>query len=397
VKVQGARPEALAVVVAATSQRLWRGVAGVCLLLFGAGALAGVLPEDRADVMYHYYNGDDVEIDGPSILMRKSVGQSFSFFGNYYEDSITSASIDVVTTASPYEEKREEYSLGFDYLRGDTIMSFAYGNSEENDYEANTFNFGISQDIFGGMTTVSLGYGIGDDTVMSNADPEFEEDMDRQKYSLGLSQVITRNFIVNANYEVVTDEGFLNNPYRSVRFVDPNNGSGFSYQPERYPNTRTSNAAGIRGRYFLPWRAAAHGGYRYFTDDWEITAHTGELGYTQPVGAWTFELGYRYYTQDAAEFYSDLFPYEDAQNFLARDKELSTFDTHTLQLGVTFDFIEGGWSFLERGTLNAFYDHVWYNYDDFRDLRNAGGVAPGEEPLFEYEADIWQLFVSFWF
>jgi len=121
------------------------------------------------------------------------------------------------------------------------------------------------------------------------------------------------------------------------------------------------------------------------------------VGYIQPFGPWSFEIGYRYYTQDAAEFYSDLFPYENAQNFLARDKELSTFDTHTLQLGVTFDFIEGGWSFLEKGTLNAYYDHVWFNYDDFRDLRSNTGVAPGDEPLYEFEADIWQLFISFWF
>ena len=56
--MHGARPAALAVVVAVTSRRPWRGSAGACLLLFGAGALAGVLPEDRADVMYHYYNGD---------------------------------------------------------------------------------------------------------------------------------------------------------------------------------------------------------------------------------------------------------------------------------------------------------------------------------------------------
>ncbi|UCG71937.1 MAG: DUF3570 domain-containing protein [Chromatiales bacterium] len=383
--------------MAVTSRKLRAGLVGWCLLFIGAGALAGVLPEDRADAMYHYYDGGGVQIDGPSLLMRKSVGQSFSFFGNYYEDSISSASIDVVTTASPYDETRTEYSLGFDYLRGDTTMSFAYGNSEEDDYEANTFNFGIAQDIFSGMTTVTLGYGKGNDTVMSNVDPDFEADMDRQSYRLGVSQVITRNMLASINYEVVTDEGFLNNPYRSVRYLDPTSGSGYSFQPERYPNTRTSNAVGVRSRYFLPYRAALHGGYRYFTDDWEIDAHNADVGYTQPIGPWTFEVGYRYYTQSAAEFFSDLFPYEDAQNFLARDKELSSFDSHTVQAGVSYDFIEGGWSFLEKGTLNVFYDHVWFSYDDFRDLRNNTGVIPGQEPTYEFEADILQLFVSFWF
>jgi hypothetical protein len=275
-------------------------------------------------------------------------------------------------------------------------MSVAYGNSDEDDYQADTFNFGIAQDLFGGMTTVSLGYGKGSDTVRSNVDTDFEAEADRQAYRLGITQVITRNLLTSLDYEVVTDEGFLNNPYRSGRFRDPNSGTGYSYQPEVYPNTRTSNAVGLRGRYFLPYRAALHGGYRFFTDDWEIDAHTTDVGYTHPVGPWRFDLGYRYYTQTSAEFYSDLFPYEDAQNFLARDKELSSFDSHTLRFGVSYDFIEGGWRFLEKGSVMFFYDRMWFSYDDFRDLRNPGG-APGQEPLYDFEADIMQFLVSVWF
>ena len=80
------------------------------ILMFGllAGpAVAGVLPEDRSDVLYHLYVGGGVEIDGPSILVRKQLGKSVSVVGNYYVDYVSSASIDVVTTASPYTEERE--------------------------------------------------------------------------------------------------------------------------------------------------------------------------------------------------------------------------------------------------------------------------------------------------
>ena len=315
----------------------------VLLLLLTAGAHAGVLPEDRGDALYHYYDGGGVQIDGPSLLMRKQVGQQFSVFGNYYVDTISSASIDVVTTASEYDEERKEYSVGFDYLRADTIMSFSYGNSDEDAYQADTFNFGMSQEVFSSLTTITLGYGNGSDTVKSNVDSNFEEDVDKRSYRLGVSQIITRNMLASVNYEVITDEGFLNNPYRSVRYLDPTSGTGYSFQSEVYPNTRTSNAVAVRGRYFLPYRAAVHGGYRFFTDDWDIDAHTAEVGYTQPVGAWNLDLGYRFYTQSSAEFYSDLFPYENAQNFLARDKELSSFDSHTLRVGVSYDFLQDGY------------------------------------------------------
>jgi hypothetical protein len=368
----------------------------LALSLAAQTAVSGVLPEDRADVLYHYYDGGGVQIDGPSVLVRKKVMQDFSVYGNYYVDTVSSASIDVVTTASPYDEERIEKTIGVDYLRGDTLLSLAFTNSDEDDYTADTLNFGISQDVFGGLTTIRMSYGHGSDEVGRNGDDLFEDEAERRNYRLGISQVITRNMLLAIDYEAIADEGFLNNPYRSVRYLDPDNPAGFSYQPEVYPNTRASNAVAVRSRYFLPYRAALHGAYRFFSDDWEIDAHTAELGYTQPWHAYTFDIGYRFYTQTAADFYSDLFPYRDAQNFLARDKELSSFSSHTVRVGASYDFLEGGWRFLEKGSVNIYWDHIMFDYDNFRDLSGDGGV-PGEEPTYSFEADVLQLFFSFWF
>ncbi len=375
--------------------RVLRGLLGALLLLRVLPGFAAILPEDRVDVLYHSYEGDNVTIEGPSLLVRKSIGEQFSVSGNYYVDSVSSASIDVVTTASPYEEERIQKSVGVDFLRGDTIMGLSFTTSEESDYSAESINFGISQDIFGGLTTVSLGYALGSDIVRRNGDDVFEDTLDRQNYRLGVSQVLTRNLLLGLNFETITDEGFLNNPYRTVRYRDVDSGSGFSYQAEVYPRTRTSNAVGVRGRYYLPYRAAIHAGYRYFGDDWDIQAHTLEVGYMHPMGALTLDLQYRFYTQTAAEFYQDIFPYEDAQNFLARDKELSQFTSNAVRVGLSYDFLEGGWSFLDKGSMNLVYDHMIFNYDNFRDITQGGN--PGEEPLFTFQADVIQLFVSFWF
>ena len=59
-------------------------------------------------------------------------------------------------------------------------------------------------------------------------------------------------------------------------------------------------------------------------------------------------MHYRFYTQNAAEFYSDLFPREDFQNFLARDKELASMQSHTLGFGVAYEFKSSMLSFLEQ-------------------------------------------------
>jgi len=372
-------------------------LAGLCLLCSGLPTVAGVLPDDRADALYHSYDGGGVEITGPSVLVLKNVGQNFALSGNYYVDSISSASIDVVTTASPYTEERTEYSLGADYLHGNSIMSVSYTNSEESDYSANTASFGISMDMFGNMTTVTLGYARGWDVVGNNNDPAFSEDVDRQNYTVGLTQVISKKILMELNYEAITDEGYLNNPYRSVRYIDTTSSLGYSYQPEVYPNTRTSNAVAVRGLYYLPYRASTYAEYRIFDDTWGIRAQNVKLAYIHPVsGGWLFEAHYRYYTQNSADFYSDLFPRRDAQNFLARDKELSSFDSNTLGFSLSYDFVQNGWRWMDRGSINLSYDHIWFNYHDFRDLRDSGAPA-GDEPLYKFGADVAQLFVSIWF
>src|SRR5262245_1410672 len=130
----------------------------IALLGFNRMADAGVLPEDRADLLYHLYDGGGVTIQGPSLLVRKSFLEKFSVSGNFYMDMVSSASIDVVTTASPYDEQRTQWSLGVDTIRGKTTYSLNYTDSSESDYKAKTAYFGLSQDLFGDLTTVSLGF-----------------------------------------------------------------------------------------------------------------------------------------------------------------------------------------------------------------------------------------------
>jgi hypothetical protein len=370
----------------------------VLLILIGicGRAAAGVLPEDRADLLYHVYDGGGVQIDGPSLLVRKTFLEKISVVGNYYMDMVSSASIDVVTTASPYKEKRKQWSLGVDALRGKTTYSLNYINSRESDYDADTASFSLSQDMFGDLTTVTLGFSRGWNKVRRNNDPTFEEPTDTRSYSVGVSQIITKNLILGAAFETITDEGFLNNPYRSVRYLDPTSGTGYSFQPEVYPHTHTSNAIAINGKYYLPFRAAVSGEYRYYTDTWGIVAHTVDLGYTMPwQKKWIFDADVRFYTQDHADFFSDLFPRADAQNFEGRDKELATFDSYALGLGATYEFPGGRPRFVQKGTLNFRYDHIWFDYKDFRDIRVS--APPGTEPFYSFEADVFQLFASIWF
>jgi hypothetical protein len=369
------------------------------LLAMTSAAFAGVLPEDRADVLYHLYDGGGVTIDGPSVLVRKKVGKSISVVGNYYVDMVSSASIDVVTTASPYKEEREQWSLGADYLHGNTTMRVNYVSSEESDYDAETVSFSVSQDMFGDLTTLTLGYALGDDLVGRSDDPTFERNLDKQTYSIGITQILTKNLISTLNFETATDEGFLNNPYRSVRYIDGGSTLGYSYEPELYPNTRTSNAVGIRARYFLPYRAAIEGEYRFYTDTWDIEGHTAALTYIHPWGDFTFTGKFRYHNQTGAHFYRDIFSRAQATNFRGRDKELSPLTSYTFKLKASYEFFSDNgsdhWGFIKKASVSASIDLLHVDYDDFSDLTAAAPL--GSEPLYQLDADIFQLFVSFWY
>ena len=62
----------------------------------------------------------------------------------------------------------------------------------------------------------------------------------------------------------------------------------------------------------------------------------------------------------------------------------------------SYDIVRGGWKFVERGTVNVIVDHMMFDYEDFRDLRRSG-PAPGAEPFYTFDANVVQVFVSFWF
>ena len=359
---------------------------------------AAVLPEDRVDVLYHSYDGGGVTINGPSVLVRKDVANKVSVWGNYYVDLVTSASLDVVTQGSAYTEERTETSVGFDYLHDRTIMSLSYTQSTESDYEAETVGFGISQDFFGDLSTLSLGYSQGNDTVMRNGSPDFRDPAHHQRFSLGWSQVLTKNWIMAMSAESVLDEGFLNNAYRSVRYISAS--GSVLYQPELYPTTRSSDAFALRSMYYLPYRASIRAEARYFNDSWGIKATNVELRYVHPYKSqWIFEAKVRTYSQTQAAFYADLFPYLNAQSFLARDKEMSEFSDMAFGLGASYEIKSRWLAFFEKATVNLYWDSMTFDYANYREntVDNTAEYGLGNEPLYSFNANVIRLFLSAWY
>lgn len=355
---------------------------------------AAVLPEERADVLYHRYDGGGLTVDGPSVLVRKNIADTYSISANYYVDNVSSASIDVLTQASAYSDKRTEQSIALDYLFDRTLMSVGFINSSESDYLSKTFHFDVSQEFFGDLTTLSMGYTRGSDTIEDNSDGGFEESATHQEYRVSLTQILSRQLIASVSEEIIVDDGYLGNPYRGFRFLTP---TSYSFAPEIFPEARTSYTTTLNAKYHLGFtRAAAYGSYRHYTDGWDVVSHTLELGYEHAWRqAWIFDIHARYYTQDAADFYSDLFNRNDEFRYMTRDKQLSTFTSMTLGIGISYELPFKN-SLIEKSSINLYWDRVRFDFDDYRDA-TVRDVTPGTEPLYSYDADIVRFFISLWY
>jgi len=400
-----------------------RALAPVALLAFGAlycmASRTDVLPDDRADALATHYSGGGQDINGISFLVRKKIGDHVSVSYNHLEDIVSGASIDVRTSgASPYRETRTQDGLSAEFLYGKTTYSLGVTHSYEPDYRSNTANFGISQSMFGDLTTISMTYRrtwndvfkmecLVDDKALNYPcvekvhDPAFgKKDMDERAYGVGITQILTRNSIISANFEVITDQGWLSNPYREFLYVNPGTGLGYGLAPEVDPNTRTSNALGFDYKYYLPWKAALDLQYRYFEDTWQIRAHTAQIGYTQPWRNWTFDGSLRFYTQTHADFYSDLFSSATQQNFMSRNRELSSFNEFTIGAGASYEFHVPYATWINKSTASLRIDHFIFDYKDFRNallIDPTAGVAAGAEPLYSVQLNVMQLFLSIWY
>ena len=359
----------------------WRHAASAPL----AGLLGGViapgaaqavdLPEDRADAMIHVYDGGGVRAVGPAFLVRKKLLDKVSLSASYYIDSVSNASIDVVTTASPYKENRTEYGFSADYAVRDATMTLALTSSKEPDYTADYVSLDVAQEVFGGMSTVSLGFTRGVDKVGKKGIGYFD-DATHWKYRLGLTQILTPSWLLSANFEAMSDDGFLGSPYRVARVFG-------ATVPERNPRTRTGRAMKFRVIGDLGSRNAVRAEYRYYWDTWAIKAHTVEFGYSRYFGdAWLADASLRYNTQKGALFYSDNATTETV--YVSRNRQLGTYNSIGLgaKLSYTAAKVQGRYEV----KLNGSYERVRFKYSDFTDVRT--GKA------YSFDADVLQLFVS---
>lgn len=147
--------------------------------------------------------------------------------------------------------------------------------------------------------------------------------------ALSLSQVINKNLQVLLVVEPSYQQGLLSTPYHRVYF------SNGVEAVERLPGSRLKLPIGIRASYFIGDRYIVRGFYRFYTDDWGMTANTFNLEGSVKITPFTsISPFYRFHQQSAVRYFR---PYgKQAANaaYYTSDYDISDFNSHFVGLGI---------------------------------------------------------------
>lgn len=260
--------------------------------------------------------------------------------------------------------------------------------SDEYDYTHLGINARLARDFNQRNTTLSFGVAFAQDDISPVGGTPVplspmldvsdlgnrggDESKDVVDAVIGVTQVVSRNLLVQLNYSYSDASGYLTDPYKILTLVDGVTGDAVpragtpgvqgpshEYRFESRPDARTKHSLYGQAKYY--WRGnVLDASYRYMTDDWEIDSHTLDLRFRMPWRASHYiEPHFRYYSQSEADFFHvSLADNEPLPLHATNDYRLGNFDALTAGLKYGWETSGGNeWSmrlewYMQRGDLD---------------------------------------------
>src|SRR5580692_8662181 len=366
-----------------------RLMAASCALL-GAGAArgqethmaapdSGLLEDWSVDSALAYYHEDGrIQAIEPVVDVAKvfADGQALNF--NVTFDALSGASPNGALTSrtpqtfsSPSGKLRHQYTtapgqlpVDPDYkddriaVSGNWTVPFTQVDqvsvggklSAEDDFFSATVNASIAHDFDERNTTLALGIDNEFDSIhpiggapVAGSDYELAQKQTAGKTKdgvgvlLGVTQVMTRNWLSEFNVSIDRFHGYLNDPYKFISVINSAGGtSGYEY--ENRPDQRIRKSAYWENRVSWNPQVSTALSLRYMSDDWGVRSDTAEL---HP--RWTLsnrdryiEPTIRWYRQTAAAFFTPFIVNTEkpTTDFESSDTRLAAF--HAMTYGVKY-------------------------------------------------------------
>jgi hypothetical protein len=207
-------------------------------------------------------------------------------------------------TGASIEDRRYTGDVKVTKRFGEFSLAGSLAYSDEEDYNSKAFGVEARMDLNQRNTTLIAGFGKSKDRVGSSDNAQLDEPRDTKEYMVGVTQVLSPTALVSSTVLWSRGKGWYNDPYKLTFTFFPDGPP--ILVPDLRPDHRNSVAWLTRLRYHVPSaRGTLQADYRYFSDDWGIRAHTLEVAWQQSIDdRWAVRPALRYYTQDAADFYS---------------------------------------------------------------------------------------------
>jgi hypothetical protein len=174
--------------------------------------------------------------------------------------------------------------------------------------------------------------------------------------SLSYSQIINKRLQVMLIGDVVAQNGLLSLPFHRVYLTN-----GTVHQ-ENLPSSRIKIPLGLRANYFLGDNIIIRAYYRYYTDDWGLSAHTASV--EVPVKITPFisvSPFFRFYDQTGTKYFAPYEKHTAAETYYTSNYDLSTFNSNFFGAGLRITPPKGVFGMEHFNMLEIRYGHYQKN------------------------------------
>lgn len=214
----------------------------------------------------------------------------------------------------------------------------------------------LNNGYFSGVTVYDQN-GLASNAYLPSQFKEIQS-VNRNSYSLSFSfsQILTKKLQLSLFFDILQQEGLLSTPYHRIYFADKANYyiGQTQYIPvyettenvgvyrladdiERLPKSRFKLPIGVRLNYYINETFKLRTYYRYYTDNWGISAHTANIEVPIKLNDnFTVYPMYRYYTQTESKYFAPFETHLSTEKYYTSDYDLSTFSSNQYGLGATY-------------------------------------------------------------
>ncbi|MBF0370967.1 MAG: DUF3570 domain-containing protein [Magnetococcales bacterium] len=346
---------------------------GLAALMGAAMALPGLTSQAEAasqgepamafSYLDYHEHGDLIDVRAPLVWGRMPIGEHYELEMTGALETMGGASPETVTnrtgetvqtlTGASIDDSRQSVDLKLTRFFEKGSLGIGGSFTSEDDYHGASVSIDNRWEFNQKNTVLALGVGYSSDDIDAVDGDPLNKKQIGWDFMVGVTQILSPTAIMQSNITYATGSGYFSDPYKWTFSFNP-----LSIDTDVRPNKHRQWAWLTRyNRHFPDLEGTLQSDYRFYWDNWGVTAHTMNLAWYQSIGDyWQLRPYLRYYDQNKADFYAETLPASPGEDgTISSDQRLGDFGAFSYG-------IKGIWEFDNGISLNALVER--YQQDD---------------------------------